>query len=308
MFKKFKVALLLLFMMFSFSLPTLAKEIRIVHFSDIHLDTKTPDRKVRKFAQSEKMLQKAILKVNILSPNIVVFSGDMVNKPVESEFDIFLNNAKRIKPKFYPIFGNHDIGVKGGLSKATIIAKLNENCPWLNIKQPNYYVIKNEYIFIFMDGTTDKEITSNGYFPKEALTFLDETLTKFSNKKAIIVQHFPLMTPFKSASHEIINKDEYLDILDKHKNVVAVLAGHYHASKTIERNNVLHITTPSMIEYPHTFRLITIDTDKKNVTIQSQMFYDAEQNSIETPSKPVNSLKMGLKKDNFYTVKLENLR
>ena len=62
MFKKFKVALLLLFIMFSFSLPTLAKEIRIVHFSDIHLDTKNPDRKVRKFAQSEKMLQKAILK------------------------------------------------------------------------------------------------------------------------------------------------------------------------------------------------------------------------------------------------------
>ena len=86
------------------------------------------------------------------------------------------------------------------------------------------------------------------------------------------------------------------------------MAGHYHSSKTVERNNVLHIATPSMIEYPHTFRLITIDTDKKNVTIQSQMFYDAEQNSIETPSKPVNSLKMGLKKDNFYTVKLENLR
>lgn len=308
MFKKFKIVLLLCFLTFSLSLPALAKEIRIVQFSDVHLDTKTPDRKVRKFAQSIKMFQKAILKVNILSPNIVVFSGDMVNKPIEKDFDVFLNNAKRIKPKFYPIFGNHDVGVGGGLSKATIISKLNQNFNWLNIKQPSYYTIKNEYIFIFMDGTTDKKITSNGNFSKEALTFLDKTLTKYSNKKAIIVQHFPLITPFKSASHEVINKEEYLEILDKHKNVIMVLAGHYHSSKTIERNNVLHITTPSMIEYPHAFRCITVNTDKKNVTIQSEMYYDDEQNSFETASKPVNKLKMGLKKDNFYTVKLENLK
>ena len=304
--KFFKYFLLLAFVMTSFACPILAKEIRIVQFSDIHLDTKNPDKKVRKFAQSVPMLQKAIFKTNILAPNIVVFSGDMVNKPLESEFDVFMKNAKKLTPRFYPVFGNHDVGVGGGLSKAILISKINQNCPWLKLEKPYYYVIRDEYIFIFLDGTTDKAITSIGTFSQENLNFLDKTLTEYADKKAIIVQHFPLITPFKSLSHEISNKEEYFKILDKHNNVIMVLAGHYHSANSTVRNNVLHVTTPSMIEYPHGFRYLTVNSEKDKITIQSQMFYDAEQNADEDASLPINKLKMGLKKDNFYKVTLKN--
>jgi len=304
--KFFKLTFLFIFILAFISEPVLAKELRIIQFSDIHLDTKNPDKPVRKFASSVPMFKKAIFKVNILRPNIVVFSGDMVNKPVESEFDVFLKNAKTLNVQFYPVFGNHDVGVNGGLSKKTMISKLNQNCNWLNLEKPYYALIQNEYVFIFMDGTTDKIITSTGTFSNEALAFLDQTLSQYSDKKAIIVQHFPLMTPFKSASHEVTNKAQYLSILDKHKNVIMVLAGHYHSSKTVERNNVLHITTPSMIEYPHAFRYITVNSDKDKITIQSQMFYDRERNEDETKSLPVNKLKLGLKSDNDYTVTLKN--
>ena len=283
-----------------------SKEIKIVHFSDIHLDTKHPDKPVRKFAQSVPMFKKAIQKANRLNPDIVVISGDMINKPIESEFDTFLNIAKGFNTDYYPILGNHDVGVGGGLSKKTIIDKLNKNCPWLNLSQTNYFVIKDEYIFIFMDGTNDNEVTSKGTFSKEALQFLDKTLSLYQDKKAIIVQHFPLMPPFKSASHEITNRYEYLDIIDRHQNIIMVLSGHYHASKSTERNNVLYITTPSLIEYPHAFRYLTVNSDKKNVIITSELIMDIDQNDKEETNGAIARLKLGLPNDNNFTIKLKN--
>lgn len=303
-----KIALILIFVLMLFALANVAftQEIRIVQFSDVHLDTKNPDKKVRKFAQSVPMFKKAIVTTNRLKPDIVVFSGDMVNKPIASEFDVFLNTAKNFDAEFYPGLGNHDVGVGGGLSKQLIIEKINKNCPWLKLEHSYYFVIKGEYIFIFPDGTNDKEVTAKGTFSKEALEFLDRTLMLYPYKKAIIVQHFPLLPPFKSASHEISNRDEYLEILDKHQNVVMVLSGHYHASHIAQRNNVLHVSTPSLIEYPHAFRYLTVDSNKKNIIIKSELFMDIDQNDKEETNGPVAMLKLGLPRDNEFTVKLKN--
>lgn len=301
-----KVLAILFFILMFSSGAAFCEEIKIVHFSDIHLDTKNPDKTVRKFAQSVSMFKKAIQKTNKLKPDIVVISGDMVNKPLESEFDIFLDTAKAFDTQFYPIMGNHDVGVAGGLTKKIIIEKLNKNCPWLKLSSSNYFVVKGEYLFVFMDGTNEREITSKGTFSNEALQFLDKLLSHYSDKKAIIVQHFPLMPPFKSPSHEVTNRDEYLDVIDKHDNVIMMLSGHYHASRAIERNNVLYVSTPAMIEYPHAFRYLTVNTDKKNIIISSELIMDIDQNDKEDTTNAIARLKLGLPNDNYFVVKLKN--
>ena len=159
-----KIVLLVSLIVVFFANAVFAEEIKIVQFSDVHLDTKNPDRTVRKFAQSVPMFKRAIQKANNLHPDIVVFSGDMVNKPIESEFDIFLNLASGLDTEYYPIVGNHDVGVGGGLTKQIIIEKLNNKCPWLKLSQSSYFVVKGEYLFVFMDGVNDKTITSQGTF------------------------------------------------------------------------------------------------------------------------------------------------
>ncbi len=272
-----KLFLLLCFVFFFLGCSVGANPIKIVQFSDVHLDTKTPDKKVRKFAQTKSMFQEAIVKVNSLNPDIVVFSGDMVNKSNEQEFDLFLNLASELKPPYYPALGNHDVGVGGGMSKKFIVSKLNEVRPDLKLENPCYYIIKDDYIFIFMDGTTDKIISANGYFSEGSLEFLEKTLSAFPDKKAIIVQHFPLMEPIKSVTHQIFNDKEYFEILDRHKNVIMVLSGHYHRSGKFVRNNVLHISTPSMVEYPHAFRVIEVDGSKGVITIKSEIFPNEKQ-------------------------------
>ena len=113
----------------------------------------------------------------------------------------------------------------------------------------------------------------NGFFSDIELNFLEDTLNKYKDKKAIIIQHFPIIEPFKSEGHKISNQEEYLKLLDRHKNVIAVLTGHYHFSKLTLRNNVAHITSPAMIEEPFGFRYLVFKEDKNgNITIKSKIF------------------------------------
>ena len=96
----FKKILLIFLAFFVFlSNTSFAKELRIVQFSDIHIDTTRENGSARKYAYSLNMFQKAIIKVNAINPDIVVFSGDMVNSPREKDFDIFLK-IWRAKPEF----------------------------------------------------------------------------------------------------------------------------------------------------------------------------------------------------------------
>ena len=87
--KKF---LLLFLFSFFLILPVCAKEFKIVHFSDVHLDTKNQDREIRKFAQSKPMLEKAVLKVNNINLNRKILADMAVNDKVA-----FTNLVEQVK-------------------------------------------------------------------------------------------------------------------------------------------------------------------------------------------------------------------
>jgi hypothetical protein len=40
-----------------------------------------------------------------------------------------------------------------------------------------------------------------------------------------------------------------------------VLSGHYHISKIIQPKNIIHVSAPSLVESPDSFRVITIKND-----------------------------------------------
>ena len=90
----------------------------------------------------------------------------------------------------------------------------------------------------------------------------------FTKEKVIIVQHFPVVEPCKSMLHKTLDAKEYLEVLDKHNNVVAVLSGHYHCAKVTQRNNVLHISSPSLVQYPNSFNVINISDDSKKIKVE----------------------------------------
>lgn len=83
-------------------LPHQLDGLRIVQFSDIHLGS---------FSKNSKILTKAVLKINELHPDILLFTGDIVNNFANElkGYEPYLNKLSS-KYEKYAILGNHDYG------------------------------------------------------------------------------------------------------------------------------------------------------------------------------------------------------
>ncbi|MBQ6547089.1 MAG: metallophosphoesterase [Bacilli bacterium] len=84
-------------------LPNSFNGVRIVHFSDLHYGL-----------TKEKRLEKIIKTINSLHPDIVVFTGDLVDLShdlTDDDIKVLVNNLKNIDAKLgkYAIYGNHDV-------------------------------------------------------------------------------------------------------------------------------------------------------------------------------------------------------
>ena len=172
-----------------------------------------------------------------------------------------------------------------------------------------YYITDSikGYKFIFLDGVIDAQLSAHGFFPKEQLVWLDNKLKTNENYKIIIVQHHPVVPPFEGGTHDVVNSDEYFEILDKHKNVIAVLSGHYHCVKATIRNNVLHAAAPSLVQYPNAYRLMTFK-DEDNCIVVTSEFRETSLKDIQNTSKEriLRNLDVysGMEEDQNFTYKL----
>lgn len=260
--------------------------LKIVQLTDVHYSSKGTNKGPRMRAYSGVLLKDAVCQINAMPDvDMVVFSGDSIDTPDKKDLVGFAKIANNLKYPWYNALGNHEVGVGGGLSKEIyfqILSSINLNYSSLSFLKP-YYVItpKKDYKVIFMDGVIDTRVSANGYFSPEQLCWLDEKLTYYKDKKVIIVQHFPLVEPVKSENHKILNDKEYFSVLDKHNNVVAVLAGHYHCPKVLKRNGVMHIATPSLMQYPNAFNVITICEEPTGTKIKIE--------TVETNLKDVQA-------------------
>jgi len=84
------------------NLPESFEDYRVVQISDIHAGG---------FVLNPNKLQRAVCKVNLLKPNLVLFTGDMVTKTVD-EMDGLTSIIASINPLDgkYAVLGNHDYG------------------------------------------------------------------------------------------------------------------------------------------------------------------------------------------------------
>ena len=227
--------------------------LNLVQISDVHFDSKAKNGSKRMIEYSGDLLKDAISQVNNSADvNAVVFSGDVVNHSNKNEFWKFLNTANSLKIPWYYAPGNHDVGILGGVSKLEIACFFNKNAHCLSKNSLYYsYSPNKNFLILFLDGVIDNEITANGYFPKQELDWLNNQLKNNPDKKVIIVQHFPVVEPFKSVTHRVRNAVEYLEIIDKYKdkiNYFIVFRIIYENSKNIIVNyaifngNILFIT------------------------------------------------------------------
>lgn len=268
------VILLAGILFFILNSSTSANELTFAQISDAHYSQEKVNTSYRLNAESENILKDAIEQVNATpSVEFTVFTGDMINKSRKEDLYKFIDIANTLKKPWYAAFGNHDITIGGYLTKKKYSEILAEKNPTLKHYQKPYYsfIPKRGYKVIILDTIIDTRITTNGEIDKAQLAWLDSELEKSKNDVVLIFMHVPVIEPFASSSHTLLNDKEVLNILSKYKNPIGIFSGHYHATKIIPKGNLIFVSTPSLVTYPNAFRIIKIKNNKNDVTFDIKL-------------------------------------
>ena len=265
---------------------TNASGLKFVQISDSHFLQNSPNTTFKMINESPKLLDDAIEQVNLMpNVNFVMFTGDLIDKPFEKELHAVLPHLKNLNVTWYFAFGNHDICVGGYLTKSMYLSILRENNPTFTFDKPYYsFVPKKGYKVIVLDSIIDTEITANGYIYAEELKWLDEELNNSQKDIVLIFMHVPVIEPFPSPNHKMRNAGEVQAIIEKYKNPIGVFTGHYHAAKITQNNNVLYVSTPSLVSYPNAFRVINIE-NRRNKVIFNIEFKETRLKNVQKLAK-----------------------
>ena len=162
---------------------------------------------------------------------------------------------------------------------AATSAKIENN--WGEITEENLVAELTQNIG---ERDVDYKLTTNGEIPQEELTWLKNELENNKNNIIIICTHVPIIEPFSSANHKLLNDNQVYMLLRKYDNPILILQGHYHTTKIKQHKNIIAISTPSLVTYPNAFRVVNINNNKKRTLID---IYLKETNlkEIQTRSK-----------------------
>lgn len=199
--------------------------------------------------------------------DFVVFTGNNIAKPKQQDLEIFLKQAKKLKAPFYVVLGNKDVNKQKNLSKSDYLNILGKNLKtYKKIATPNYVFEKKGVVFLVLDGSKEVIPSSMGYYRPETVSWMDEKLSLYKDKNVIILQHFPIIPPAEKESRYTSKPENYLKTLAKHKNVKAIVSGHFGVNKESDINGIKHIYTA---DFP-VYRIIDLlDCNSKNLEIWS---------------------------------------
>jgi 3',5'-cyclic AMP phosphodiesterase CpdA len=263
-----------------------ANTLKFVHLSDVHLDLNNSNKPKRMLGSSRDLLKDAISQINNINDlDFVIFSGDQINRPQKNALLEFINISNTLKYPWYFALGNHDVGVMSSFNKFKYFETMKESNKAITTDKTYYsFSPKKGYLIIVLDPVIDSRITSNGYVDAKQFKWLESQLDNNKDSRIIIVQHHPIIQPFDSSSHKITNSEEYLSLIKRYNNVIAVLSGHYHSTKIIQLGNVVFVSTPALVQYPNAFRLITINDYKDKTTLKFE-FMETGLKSIQQAGK-----------------------
>ena len=257
--KKF-LTIIVLFLATLLTAPkALSENIKFVQVTDAHF--------AKNSEYSQRVLKATVDDINKQSGiSFVVFTGDNINYAEEEDLKMFAHIVKKLNVPYYFVIGNHDVYKTNGLPKTRYIEIMRESNIRIHQKRPNYKWSKKGFLFLIVDGAKEVIPGPAGYFKKDTLAWLDKTLSKNKRKTVVIFQHFPIEYPEgaegRLKTHKTYKVEEYKDIIEKHDNVLAIISGHLHTNGENMRNGVYHISTPSLLAMPHSYKIIDIVTTK----------------------------------------------
>lgn len=282
----FFISFIVIVMSFITSLPSFSGTMKFAQLSDVHYSVNRADTSYKLLSHTKELLDDAINQINSQKHlKFVIVTGDGIDAPDKKALDGLINGLNNLNYPWYIALGNHDTNHDKYINKLNFFKEIRAKNKNFKFTSP-FYTFKPQKGFrvIVMDGSCLEGYSSHGDFSEEELNWLDNILAESKNDVVLIFQHFPIVTPYDSKSHEIRNADEYLNILKKYNMPIAVFSGHYHASKIIKKDNILHVSTPALVSYPNSFRIVEID-NKSNKVVFKFKFLETTLKDLQNTAK-----------------------
>ena len=221
-------------------LPQGFENYRIVQISDIHCGS---------WAGNPQALQKAVNIINAQQPDLIVFTGDLVNN-IATEVDEFMPVLSQLKAKdgVYSVLGNHDYAM---YIRWESPEKKEENLNALKQKQAdmNWNLLNNRHVKLYQNGDSIALIgvENSGRPPFPNYAKLPEAMEGTEGMFKVLLSHDP-----SSWRREVLPETD----------IQLTLSGHTHAMQT-----KIFGFSPSAWVYPEYEGLYTEDGQMLYVNI-----------------------------------------
>ena len=270
MFKNWSISILLAgAMLFGLQSYSTTNSLKFAQVSDVHFYTGTNNTTFKMIGRSPELLDDAIEQINE-TPNVAftMFTGDLIDKSFEKELSAFLPHTEKLNTKWYFAFGNHDTMIGGYLTPEVYIQTVKKYNPNFTFDKSYYsFIPQKSYKVIVLDTIIRDRLTSNGFIDKDQLAWLDGELESSKKDTVLIFMHIPVIEPYSSPNHRLLNSDEVQEILNKYKNPILVFQGHYHGAKITQKGNILYVSCPALVSYPDAFRMVTVTNYRNKTTV-----------------------------------------
>ena len=192
----------------------------------------------------------------------VIFSGNNIAKANQKNLENFIKIAKNLNTPYYFALGYKDVNKQKEFGKKEYFNYLRKKAKsHRRIFSPNYVFTKKDVVFIVVDGSKEVVPSTQGYYKPNSLDWLEKQLNKHFDKNVVILQHFPIIPPEKRELYQTYKADEYLELVNNHKNVKAIFSGHFNMNKEITYENILHVSTANLPQY-RIVDILDYDTEK----------------------------------------------
>lgn len=249
-----------------------SKDVKFVQITDSHVAAGASVPEAVKQTPVVGYFEKTINDVNTV-PNLdfVVFTGDNIDKSNANDLKEFLKIANKLNVPYYVVIGNHEVFKSQDFTKKDYMKMVWRYSKSCKTKSANYVFQRDGFVFIVVDGAKEIIPGPSGYYKKDTLKWLDKKLLKYKHSNVVIFQHFPIVDPYYNRSHTTYNKQDYFDVLKKHKNVVGIFSGHYHSNGESMVDGIYHVSTPALVVPPHEYKVVEIEKKGKSCQVYTQL-------------------------------------
>lgn len=226
------------------------RPLHVVQFTDTHFFS-TPEGRLMGVDTSLTFSDmKSLAAKRVDTPDFYLLTGDLSQDESEDSYNRFAESIADLAAPAYFIPGNHDVRKRMQHAFAQTSGPLKYDTT----------VLYGPWQIVLLDSHVEGQVS--GHLSEAELKRLDEALAGATNKHALVVlHHHPV--PCGAAWLDgigIDNSEEFLSVVDSHKQVRGVLFGHIHQEFDESRNGVRYLATPSTcVQFKPRCQSFTID-------------------------------------------------